>query len=175
MSKNTDPASEFIVRLAQCERKLAGYVMSLVPVVTDADEVLQETKLQLWSEYAKYDPTKPFEAWALTIAYYQVLSHRKRCSRNKLVFSNEMIELLSDEYKSRNNNARSEALKQCLDKLGARVKSIVMEHYTGATTAQLGEAFGMSAEGVRKLIYRARLSLHDCVGRVLTLRSGAKQ
>lgn len=175
MKKKADPASEFIAQLATCERKLAGYVMSLVPIMADADEVLQETKIQLWKEFANYDPTRSFEAWAMTIAYYQVRSYRKRCSRNKLVFSSEMVELLSDEFKKRKSGARSDALRLCLDKLNARAKNIVMEYYSGVSTARLGESFGMSGEAVRKLIYRARLTLHDCIHRTLSLLQEGRQ
>lgn len=168
MADRADSATRFIVHLAQCERKLAGYVMSLVPIIADADEVLQETKLQLWSEFDRYDPEKPFEAWALTIAYYQVRSYRKRCKRSKLVFSDEMLEMLSDEYKKRKNGGRVDALRMCLDKLSAKAKCVVTEYYTGASLAELGKSYGMSSEGVRKLIYRARLALRECVNRVLS-------
>ena len=76
--QTNEHVERFVQLLSKCERRLNDYVLSLVPNWADAEEVLQETKLRLWQQYHEYDPTKDFGAWACTIAYYQVLTMRKR-------------------------------------------------------------------------------------------------
>lgn len=50
--------------LLQAERALLRYVMALVPNVTDARDVVQETAAALWQAADKLDPGKPFVPWA---------------------------------------------------------------------------------------------------------------
>ena len=53
---------------------VSGYVRSLVRDRAVADEVLQETSLVLFRRFEEYDEQRPFVAWALGIARFQVLS-----------------------------------------------------------------------------------------------------
>ncbi len=57
-------AHEQFVRLfLQSERELLRYVMVLVPNVTEARDVVQETAVALWQHIADYDQARPFTPW----------------------------------------------------------------------------------------------------------------
>ena len=55
-----------------------GFIFSLVPHWADADDVAQEVRIALWNEFDKYDPAKDFAAGPVPIAYYEVLTYRKK-------------------------------------------------------------------------------------------------
>jgi hypothetical protein len=57
--------------------------------------------------------------WAYGFAYQRVLAFRKTRSRSRLVFNDEVLELISDVYIGDTISAdvRLGALKQCLEKL----------------------------------------------------------
>ncbi|WP_145282237.1 sigma factor [Pirellulimonas nuda] len=72
----SDRSAAFVTLLAASERQLAGFVLALLPNFADADEVLQETKLRLWEQFDGYDPSQSFDAWARSVAYFQILTKR---------------------------------------------------------------------------------------------------
>ena len=69
--KNTE---RFVEHLTDQQRDLYAYIMTLLPRVQDADEVLQETNRILWTKRADFREGTSFRAWACRIAHYQVLA-----------------------------------------------------------------------------------------------------
>lgn len=90
-------SEEFVRLLKRHERRLNACVFSLVHNWADAEDILQEVAVDLWRRFAEYDPSRDFGAWACTVAYYQVLSYRKKKGRQYLYFSEESDRLLSEE------------------------------------------------------------------------------
>ena len=162
-----DKSSQFVSLLAAVERQLSGYVLALVPNLSDADEVLQETKIRLWEQFDKYNPEKSFSAWAQTIAYFQVLTFRKRSQRQKLVFSDELVSLLSDDFPGSQSEPddRSEALLSCLAALSEKPRKLLKDYYGGTPLERAAEKLQMNATAAKKAIYRARLFLRECIER----------
>ena len=78
---NNERTREYLRLLGQHERRLRGFILSLVPNRADADDIAQEVKIRLWEQFDSYDPTKDFGVWARTIAHYQVLTYREKQSR----------------------------------------------------------------------------------------------
>ena len=164
-----DRSSQFVSLLAAAERQLSGYVLALVPHFSDADEVLQDTKIKLWEQFDKYDPEKSFLAWAQRIAYFQVLTFRKKSRRQQMVFSNDLLDVLSDEFprSQTDTDDRSEALLACLGALSDRPRKLLRDYYGGTPLKQAGERLKLSLVAARKAIYRARVFLRDCIERRL--------
>ncbi len=81
--------------LTGVQQLLTRYVRTLVPNRADAEEVLQETNLFIWRNADQYELGTNFTAWVCRIAYYQVLSHRKRQVRSRLHFSDALVEQLA--------------------------------------------------------------------------------
>ena len=52
----------FVRLLGQNQRRLFLYVMSMVPNWNDAEEIIQETNLVLWREFARFQPGTNFAA-----------------------------------------------------------------------------------------------------------------
>ena len=161
---------EFLALLREHERRLRAFVFALVPNWADADEIAQETRLRLWEQFDRYDPNKDFGAWMLTIAYYQVLKHREKAGRNRLVFSPEFLESVAQETERlpADAEARHAALAECLQKLSAAKRALVLRYYAGEeTTRQIAAALGRSFDATRQTLLRTRLSLADCVSKTV--------
>ncbi|WP_218932409.1 sigma-70 family RNA polymerase sigma factor [Adhaeretor mobilis] len=156
--------------LAASERRLAGFVLAIVPNFADADELLQETKIRLWEQFEDYDPSKSFDAWAKSIAYFQVLTYRKKKGREKVVFSTELINSLEASYANHEKEmeVRFEALQECLKLLSEKYQTLLGKLYSSSmSVAQVAKSLEMSAEGTRKALYRSRKALHSCIHRRL--------
>ena len=81
--------------LAEHERQLTGYVHALIPSWQDAEDVLQNTKLRLWEQFDSFQPEGDFAAWAIAVASYMVRAHRTHCQRQRVCFSDDLLEKIS--------------------------------------------------------------------------------
>ncbi len=154
-----------------------GYILSLVPDWNDADEILQETCLRLWERFDAFEPGTDFGAWACTIAKFQVLTFRKTKSRNKLLFSDEFINLVAAEQNTQAEllDSRRTALERCIEKLSERNRQLLRSCYESNTTiAQVAKQIGRTAEATYKALQRIRATLHDCIDRRLSSEGGGR-
>ncbi len=161
-----DPARQFVRLLAQHERQLYGYILSLVPNWHDADEIAQETKVRLWEQFDQYQRDKDFGAWASTIAYYLILAQRKTAQRQQTRFSQQFVELMAVETSKLVGevDARHHALKECLDVLSAANRQLIALCYEGnATIKEVALRLGRPVAGTQKAVARIRRRLHDCI------------
>ena len=65
--------------------------------VNDASDVLQETNMKLCRKCAEYDPQQPFLRWAYAFARFEVMAHRKRRQRSRLVLDDELLATVAAE------------------------------------------------------------------------------
>jgi RNA polymerase sigma-70 factor, ECF subfamily len=166
IGEQNDRTEGFMRLLTKHERRLEGFVMSLVPNWADAEEVLQETKLQLWQQYHEYDPAKDFGAWACTLAYYRVLTMRKRSRSQHVRFSDAFLETVAAEASRDSEQVayRQRLFSDCLQKLSEAKQFLLKRCYGGHDTiVQVASELGRKAEAVRQELVRIRRTLHQCV------------
>src|SRR4051812_46768559 len=97
--------SHVVREIAGCQSALYAYVCSLLGTSAGAADVVQEANVVLWETAREYDPARPFLPWAYRIAYFQVLAHRKRRSRDKLLFDDELLGTVTDALRRRDESA----------------------------------------------------------------------
>jgi RNA polymerase sigma-70 factor, ECF subfamily len=157
---------EFVRLLGQHEQELSGYIVSLVPNWTDADEIAQETKLRLWEQFERYDPAKDFGAWARTIAYFMVLAYRKRSQRASTRFSQQFVDLVSHEAASLSSEANPlrQALSDCMAKLTQAARELLWACYAGQETIKdVAIRLGRSVRGTQHSVAKIRTELQRCI------------
>lgn len=162
--------AEFVRLLGLYEQELSGYIVSLVPNWADADEIAQETKLRLWEQFERYDPTKDFGAWARTIAYFMVMAYRKRSQRTSARFSQQFIELVSRDAASLATEAHPlrQALSECLAKLGQAARELLWSCYSDKSTIKdVALRLGRSVRGTQHAVAQIRTDLQHCVERAV--------
>jgi hypothetical protein len=81
------PSEEFVQLFTRTQRRLYLFILSQVASTQDAEEILQETNLIVWSKYHQFDVATNFFAWSAQIATYEVLKFRQRKHREKLRFT----------------------------------------------------------------------------------------
>ena len=156
--------------LGRHERRLRGFILSLVPNWADADDIAQEVRIRLWEQFSSYDPTKDFGAWARTIAYYQILTYREKQARHRNLVSSEFVDAIAKEIAglSEELEAEQRALADCFEKLPEAKRDVLMRYYSGQhTTREIAAELGRSFDATRQAILRARIALSDCVEETL--------
>jgi len=141
-----------------------------VPNVNDARDVLSETNLALWQKREEFDPAMDYWPCACRFARLQVLAFRKRQQRDRLVLTDEVVDLIAAkaEIAGRGWNARMEALEDCLKVLDkSRVQIIRRRYSDGLSIYQIAQELGKTAGAVADLLYRLRRRLASCIERKL--------
>lgn len=157
---------EIFVRLfVQHEGRLRGFLRTLLRDWNDVDEVMQETSLVAWRKFAVFDPDTNFMAWAAAIARFEALKHLRKQSRDRLVFNDEILDLLAEESLDEVDSLElhRHALGKCLEKLDARQKELLQLAYQpGVKFHEVAAQAGKSAQAFYKTIQRMRASLLQC-------------
>lgn len=168
------PSGEEVVERAQLatdwERARTVVFAQLVAGIGsfhDAEDVLQEVAVSVAKNYGTYDPQRPFVAWALGIARNHMLMYFRKHQRDRLVFSDEIMETISRHFESMSsevNEHRREALHKCLNKLDpSRRRIIEMRYSSGMSVIEMAEQLGKSVAAVKGSLYRVRKALERCV------------
>ncbi len=158
---------EFVRLLAEHERRLTAYVHALIPVWQDAEDVLQNTKLRLWEQFDSFRPDGSFDAWAIAVATYMVRAHRTLCQRDRMYFSDKLLEKLSRSMSSVNSSGcedRLTALVDCVKTLNNANRKLLHLVCVGHQRIKdIACDLGQSPPTTRKALQRIRRSLYECV------------
>lgn len=161
----------FLVLVTGAQRTLHAFILKLVPRLSDADDILQETNLVLWAKQASYTPGTDFRAWAFRIARFQVMAFRKRQSLNRLVFNDELVDRLAENAQTREDHllGKRELLADCLKKLSDFQRQLLAERYGNQLSGrEIAEKTGRNVDAIFQTLHRARESLMHCVERSLS-------
>lgn len=147
---------------------LRGFILSLVADPSAAEDILQETNLVAWRKAVDFETGSNFRAWAFRIAHFQVLSHRQKQSRDRLVLDDDLVATLADEaVEERPGPAqeRRERLHLCISQLPERQRSVITSRYfENQSVATIAARAKANANTISQLLHRARRNLLDCLG-----------
>jgi RNA polymerase sigma-70 factor (ECF subfamily) len=168
-SNPDDPrAEQFIALLALHDPAISAYVMSLVPSNSDAQDILQETKIALWRSFEQFETGTDFAAWARRTALNRVLDHRRRKGREsqRLWFSDRCYELLAEEFEA-DSDRRAEYtnhLRGCIAKLQPQHQQILtLRYFREATVEDVAARVNRTVEATYRVLSRIRLALRKCI------------
>jgi RNA polymerase sigma-70 factor (ECF subfamily) len=157
---------DFIIQLTAVQPSLWAYVFSLLPDHGSAQDVMQETNLTLWRKADDYQPGTSFFSWACQVAYFHVLSHRRRVRRDRLVFGEEVLAYLAERQAERATEIsdRLLALRGCLEKLPEASRRLLEDRYApGGSVKNLAQTDQRSVAAVSQVLYRIREKLLRCI------------
>lgn len=164
------PSSEFIQSFTKTQRPLFLYILSLVPRPVDAEEILQETNLVIWTKSHQFQPGTNFRAWACQIAYFEVLKYRERKHREKLYFNPELMEMIAAEslQQAELMDRRRQALAECLMKLRDSDRALIQTRYSpDGEGPGIADRLGRPINSIYQSLSRIRKSLLECINRRL--------
>jgi RNA polymerase sigma-70 factor, ECF subfamily len=156
----------FVQHLANSQTWLYAYILILLGDPAAASDVLQEANLVLWRKADEYVDGTDFNAWARSVARFQVLAFRRDASRDRHVFDESLVNALADPAAESVAalDARRGALHFCLEKLGRRQRDLLHARYTeGNSIEAIAQGTGRTAGGVGMALSRIRQSLFDCI------------
>jgi len=169
-----DRSAELVQLMMKYQRKLFGYIITLVPSRADAEDILQETSLTICEKFTDYESGTNFYSWACQIAFWKVRAARKKFATSKVIFNEDVLEVISQTRVEMEEelDERHHALSHCLKKLNERDRRMVLVRYeSGHNVKVAAQACGRTIQGAYKALNRIRKTLHDCVSLEVSMES----
>lgn len=104
------------------------------------------------------------DGWLRTTARNLFFMHLRRERRSPQVEDPDVLETFWQQHVQ--DDARQQALHECLDMLGGRARRALELHYVeGRSRREIGAELGIGPDGVKSLLRRLRESLRRCTER----------
>jgi len=169
-TNSEDSYSTFVGLFTRHEGGLRAFVRTLLPTWGDTDEVMQEVSLVAWRKFDQFDPETDFMRWAATIARFEALNYRRSMARDRLVFDEDIVQLLARECEEEmaDLEPRRRALESCLKKLPEHRRRLILRAHTpGQKMKPIAEEVGVTPNALYKTVERIRLTLFRCIEETL--------
>ena len=152
--------------LVSNQNRLYAYILYLVPHKTDADDILQETLIEMWNKFDEYKEEGAFIAWSIAIARYKVLSFRKKNKNLKVLFSDQLYELVASHYQKCGDllERETEVLKKCMMRLPEKYKHyLLMRYEMNMPFRTIAAQVNITMQAVFKTFVKIHSYLAQCV------------
>jgi RNA polymerase sigma-70 factor, ECF subfamily len=151
-------------------RIVYSLVLRILRQGTTAEEVVQDVFLQLWRNSARYDQSRPFVPWLLTLARNRALDHLRLKSerqrrREEQTEEFPQIAAAPPEYeKALDEKRRAERVRSLIGSLpAAQKKAIELAYFEGLShseiAASLQEPLGTVKSWIRNGLLRLKEGL----------------
>jgi len=159
-------SEEFILELTQVQQRLLGFLFKRLADREQAREVLQRTNLVLCRKAEQYQAGTNFKAWAMSVANYEVMAYRKTQVRERLVFSDEVDDMIGsreDEFSSSQTD-RISHLNHCLQLMSPQNRQLIEHRYEGENSMEkIADEIGATVGAIRVKLHRLRKLLLECI------------
>jgi RNA polymerase sigma factor (sigma-70 family) len=144
--------------------KLFAIVLRIVRNRPVAEEVLQETYVNVWQKAERFSPEAgdPM-AWLTTIARNRAIDRirSERIDRASTTDESILDRLVAP---GTGDPAMREALRRCLDGLEEEARNcVILAYCQGYSREELAERFGRPVGTIKTLLYRSTRLLRECL------------
>ena len=168
-------SSELARQFVQHRDMLYGYVFALTRDHNAAEDILQDVGVSILTEAKRGTDPDRFVAWARGLARHRVADHYRRLAtrrRHEMPFERfaDAVDLAFAEHAPtpEENNSQLQLLRECLDRLTGRARTIIDRCYSGRQSIEeISAALSWTPGSIKVALSRARRALADCVGRKL--------
>lgn len=159
-----DSRNSFVQLLTSAQPGLFSYLVMLLGDVHDANNVLQETNMKLWTKADVFQPGTNFRAWAREVAYHCALSFSRDRKRERLVVDFNLVENIVSQTDSEEVDPRRIALRHCLSSLDDRKLELLRQRYRDETPiATIAEDQHKTEAAIKMSLRRVRMTLMKCI------------
>lgn len=168
----------FGVLVKRYERELYGYLQRYLGDRNLADDVFQNTFLQLYTKSGKYEAGRPVRPWLYTIATHQAIDALRRNGRHQTVSLDQGreelpegdVRSLVDLVEARGpgpidqaqGEERRERIRGAVDKLPDFLRQVVvLAYYQGMKYREVAEILDIPVGTVKSRLHAALVKLQD--------------
>ncbi|GJM43588.1 MAG: RNA polymerase sigma factor [Gemmatimonadota bacterium] len=162
------------------------HALRLMGSAEDAEEVLQDTFLQVFRNLDRFEERSRFSTWIYRIATNEALMRLRKARRKREVFLEDAfardgehaVEQIRDFARSALDDVADTEIRAALDAALAELPEeyrvvFTMRDIDGLTNAEVAEVLEISVPAVKSRLHRSRLYLRDRLSRTFRDSSGA--
>ncbi len=172
----------FGLLVARYQRLLFYSVLGKVREHPEAQDIVQKSFVTAYQNLATLTDPEAFFPWIKGIALNHCRNEWRRhhsyaTMKERLLEARraEVSLLRLEEQECADTSPRAEALRQCLERLGAEELTLIELRFVQEfSMEQIGAELSKGAEAVRVWLYRVRTRLAECVRRRLSLDHGGE-
>lgn len=176
----------FGVLVQRYERELYGYLRRYLGDGSLAEDVFQNTFLQLYLKSGQYEPGRPVRPWLYTIATHQAIDALRRNGRHQAVSldvqreasgdgeTQSLMELLESREAEpadlANDQERRERVRASVEQLPDFLRQVlVMAYYQGLKYREIADILGIPVGTVKSRLHAALVKLQEAWSATPTL------
>ena len=157
----------FETMVSRYEKPILNYLYRLLGKKEDAEDVLQEVFLKVYTHHRKIDPEKDFNAWVYRIATTTAYDFLRRAKPGQELFiiddAENPLETI-DEHDAYYSIETSNDLEQGLSKIKPIYKSVLLLHFgEGFSYEEVAEMVGAPLNTVKTYLHRGKRALKDAL------------
>jgi RNA polymerase sigma-70 factor (ECF subfamily) len=163
---NDDRRDQFVALFVRHEAAIHSFVLTLLPDLDEAEDIVQQASLTMWRKFDDYTPGTSFRNWAFQVAKFTAMNHMTKLRRDRHVFHESLLELLADRAAERSEQLEQQrrALAFCIERLDEDDRQLLAGCYAEAATIRgVAAELGRTANAVYKHLHRLRTALQKCV------------
>jgi RNA polymerase sigma-70 factor (ECF subfamily) len=151
------------------ERAIRAYVRSLLSSSQEVDDLMQDIGLACWHKFDQFDPdgsSQDFIRWCCVISRFEVLRFRRSRARDRVVLSEDAVQLLASDAEDRLQRSEEErqALKACLRKLNDSERRLLLSvHTRGDSISRIATETNQKTRRLYSKVNALRDLIADCV------------
>ena len=170
-SANDDETVQAFSRLLVAnQRRIYGFILTLVHDRAAAEDILQDVSALLWQKFDKFEPGTDFAAWGMAVSRLTILNWRRKQKKVPLPLDDQQFVLLADEAVAVNCEfeARQAALTNCLQEVDAPGRDLLAARFEMArSVTSIAEQLGRSRVAIYKRLNRLQTLLLECINEKL--------
>lgn len=168
----------FGVLLRRYEQELYGYLRRYLGDENLADDVFQNTFLQVYIKIKTYEPGRPVRPWLYTIATHQAIDAQRRAGRQQVLSLDQhreepldgkvgtLVALLESRQPSPMQTAEKEecrqTVRQAVEQLPCILRQVVLlAYFQGLKYREIADILNIPVGTVKSRLHTALLKLQD--------------
>jgi RNA polymerase sigma-70 factor (ECF subfamily) len=168
----------FAVLVRRYERELYGYLRRYLGDASLAEDVFQNTFLQLYVKSAHYEAGRPVRPWLYTIATHQAIDALRRHHRHPAVRlelatpddadgdAQDLLEMLAVDgpgpLETALEHERRQRVRAEVDRLPDFLRQVlILAYYQGLKYREIADALGIPVGTVKSRLHAALVRLHE--------------
>ena len=164
MTKGADK-SRFLSLYLAIQPALRSYLLALLRVAEDMEDVFQEVSMVLWQRFDDYDEARPFLHWAVGIARNHAGRWHRSRGRRPAWLSPEVERQLADTCAELEEElaGRRRSLRFCVEKLEGKARELLGLRYEKKySLKRIADLSARSVNAVNKSLGKIRRFLARC-------------
>jgi RNA polymerase sigma-70 factor (ECF subfamily) len=144
---------------------MLGLARRVLGNAADAEDVVQEAMLRVWTHAPRWQPLAAFRTWLTRVVVNLCLDRKRRKPWVALDTAGEIVDPTPGFTEVAEQNERERMLSAAIAELPERQRTaIVLTYSEGMTNAQVAEVLDTSVSAVETLLIRGKKSLRAKLG-----------